>query len=80
MRKLAPTDRFNKELNSLDKSIGVRIADSISKIQEKPELGKPLKHELAGYFSEHVGGYRIIYQYDDKFIYLQRCRKRNDGY
>jgi len=80
MRNLVPTDRFNDELNALDKSIRNRIANSISKIQEKPELGKPLKKELAGFFSEHVGGYRVIYRYDDKFVYLHRCRKRSKGY
>ena len=67
-------------MRKLDKSVRIRIEDAIDKIQEKPELGKPLKRELAGYFSEHVGGYRIIYQYDDEFVYLHRCRKRNAGY
>jgi len=53
---------------------------SITKIQEKPELGKPLKNELAGFFSERFGGYRIIYSFDDNSVYLHRCRKRSEGY
>jgi len=81
MRKLVPTEKFDEELNSLDNSMKMRIVDAINdKIQKKPELGKPLKHDLAGFFSEHIGKYRIIYQYDDNSVYLLRCRKRREGY
>lgn len=68
------------EFAALDNSIKKRINKAVKKILEKPELGKPLKRELAGYFSEHVGGYRIIYRYDNRFVYLERCRKRDKGY
>jgi len=81
MRKLVPTEKFSEELNSLDNSIKIRIVDAINgKIQKKPELGKPLRHDLACFFSEHVGKYRIIYQYDSGNVYLLRCRKRREGY
>ncbi|HIH30469.1 TPA: type II toxin-antitoxin system RelE/ParE family toxin [Candidatus Micrarchaeota archaeon] len=74
------SDEFESEFVSLDNSVKERINKAVKKILEKPELGKPLKSELAGCFSEHVGGYRIIYKYDDEFVYLLRCRKRKEGY
>ena len=81
MRKLVPTEKFDEELNSLDNSTKTRIVDAINdKIQKKPELGKPLRRDLAGFFSERIGKYRIIYQYDDENVYLLRCRKRLEGY
>ena len=81
MRKLVPTEKFGEELDSLDSAMKMRIIDAINdKIQKKPELGKPLRHDLAGFFSERVGKYRIIYQFDQNTVYLLRCRKRSNGY
>lgn len=74
------SDEFESEFISLDNSVKERINKAVKKILEKPELGKPLGNLLAHYFSEHIGGYRIIYQYDDNFVYLLRCRKRKEGY
>lgn len=79
-RRVHHSDRFGSEFTALDKSLQERIDKSVKKILEKPGLGKPLKRELAGYFSERVGGYRIIYRYDENFVYLERCRKRDRGY
>jgi mRNA-degrading endonuclease RelE of RelBE toxin-antitoxin system len=58
----------------------LRIKGAIDKIQEKPKLGKPLQNELAGFLSEHVGKFRIVYQFDEKYVYLITCRKRKKGY
>ena len=80
MRKLQRTDEFKADIAALDNSVRLIAKKAVDKIQEKPELGKPLKHDLAGLKSEHFGGYRIIYWYDDENIYLLRCRKRKGVY
>jgi mRNA-degrading endonuclease RelE of RelBE toxin-antitoxin system len=64
----------------LDNSIVLRAKKAVYKIQNKPELGKPLKNELVGFFSEHFGNFRIIYHYDKENIYLVRCVKRKEAY
>jgi len=74
------TEQFDAEFNALDNSLRLRIIKAIEKIQEKPELGKPLRKELAGYFSKHAGGMRIIYKYDENCVYLYFCRPRKFDY
>ena len=67
-------------MKKLDHSVQLRIEKSLSKIAEKPELGKPLGRELAGFLGEHVGGWRIIYDYDEQSVTLHRVRKRDEVY
>lgn len=38
----------------------------IDELSKNPFLGKPLKHDLEGYFSIRHNRYRIIYTVDDK--------------
>ncbi|MFH0927720.1 MAG: type II toxin-antitoxin system RelE/ParE family toxin [Candidatus Micrarchaeota archaeon] len=80
MRNLHRSDKFEADIKSLDNSIRLRAKDAVDKIQKNPELGKPLRHELAGLFSEHFGGWRIIYGYDNENIYLLSRRKRKAAY
>ena len=39
--------------------------EKLKTLQERPELGKPLKGKLRGLRSLRVGKYRIIYQVDE---------------
>lgn len=80
MRRLLMEDRFREDLERLDNSVRIRILKAIDKICEKPELGKPLRNELAGHRGEHVGGWRVVYEYDEQTITLIRCRKREESY
>ena len=80
MRKLFYTSEFKSDLDSFDHSVKIRIVKAISKIQEKPELGKPLHYPLNGFFAERAGKIRVIYKFDSNFVYLYRCRERDAGY
>ncbi len=80
MRFLHKTEMFREDIRSLDNSVILRAKKAVYKIQIKPELGKPLKNEFAGFFSEHFGNFRIIYRYDEENIYLVRCTKRKEAY
>jgi mRNA-degrading endonuclease RelE of RelBE toxin-antitoxin system len=42
-----------------------KIRAGLSEILEKPACGKPLKRELAGYWSLRIGQHRVIYRPDD---------------
>ena len=80
MRKLHYHDKFIEDLRTLDKSEQERVIHSLEKIRLNPELGKPLRPPLAGFFSERVGRLRIIYEYDSENIHLRRCRERKKAY
>ena len=80
MRELHKTDEFKADIQALDNSIRIRAKKAVDKIQEKPELGKPLGNKLHKFFSEHFGGWRIVYKYDDENVYLYRCQKRKGVY
>lgn len=80
MRQLITEDKFREDVERLDNSVRLRILKAIDKILEKPELGKPLRRDLAGHCGEHVGGWRVIYEYDGQTVTLIRCRRRDESY
>jgi mRNA-degrading endonuclease RelE of RelBE toxin-antitoxin system len=70
MPKFKPlfTNNFSHAYSKLDKSIKERLDKFIKKILEKPESGKPLRYELSGLRSEHVGKFRVLYEIRDNVI------------
>ena len=65
---IVTTDEFEKKLEDLtkkDKPLLERIAKAILKLEENPYAGKPLSYALAGYWSLHIGKYRIVYEIDE---------------
>lgn len=80
MRVLHKTKKFKTDILALDNSVHIRAKKAVDKIQENPELGKPLGNVLHKFFSEHFGRWRIIYKYDDENVYLLACSKRKKVY
>ena len=80
MREIYYLGKFEDEFLSLDKSIQLRIDSAVDKLLDTPELGKPLKNELAGFRTKRVGSYRVIYKFDEKYVYLYACKKRKEVY
>ena len=80
LRELKRTLEFDREFAALDNSIQIQISHRFKKIQEKTELGKPLENRFKGMKSEHIGGWRIVYWFDENYVYLMRCRKRKKSY
>jgi mRNA-degrading endonuclease RelE of RelBE toxin-antitoxin system len=35
----------------------------VDALRERPEIGKPLRRELEGYWSARVGRYRVVYRW-----------------
>ncbi len=79
-RRIIYSPKFEAELKSLDKADQERVNKAVDKLQEKPELGKPLRGDLHNYRTERVGHLRIIYEYDEQTLNLYYCRDRKDGY
>ena len=70
------------EINDLSKSIKERIQKSLTRLKEKPLEGKPLKGELAGFRSNRVGNYRIVYTVssDQNIVYVLYVGHRSKVY
>ena len=80
MREVRRTEKFDEGFWSLGKELQERVVRALEKLGEKPQLGKPLRSPLAGFFSERVGAIRVIYTYDEKEVVLRECRWRKKGY
>lgn len=82
MSKFKPlfTENFSHTYSKLDKSIKERVDKSIKKILERPELGKPLKYELAGLRSEHVGKFRVVYEIKGNTVIFYTFEHRKKVY
>jgi len=53
------TENFIKKC---DKAIRNRILKSLRRLEDEPEIGKPLTSILTGLWSLRIGDYRAIYQ------------------
>jgi mRNA-degrading endonuclease RelE of RelBE toxin-antitoxin system len=40
----------------------------VDALRERPEIGKPLRRELQGYWSARVGRYRLIYRWSSGLV------------
>ncbi len=57
------SEEFKKDFRKIkDKTVRIKIIKSIKKIQELPEAGKPLKHDLKGHRSLRIPPFRLIYR------------------
>ncbi len=55
----AESEEFIKKC---DKAVRNRILKSLRKLEDDPEIGKPLTSILTGLWSLRIGDYRAIYQ------------------
>lgn len=63
------TKEATRELSNLDKNIRETVVKKIDMIARHPNLGRPLKENLVGYYKFPVRkNYRIIYQIEDNAI------------
>lgn len=54
------------------------IQATIDKLIDNPLLGKLLKGELAGLRRLRVGGYRVVYAFDEQTIHVVSIDDRKD--
>ncbi len=56
---------FLKQFRRLTKDLKLRVTRPVTELSENPYLGLRLVGELAGYWKDRVGKYRIIYKIDE---------------
>lgn len=74
------TNKFEKQVRSLDSSVKEKVKKQIEKIIENPLIGKPLKYDLKGERTVYVKPFRIIYSFDNDTVYFLRCMHRKEVY
>jgi len=63
-----------------DNSTRLRIIKQVRKLEQQPESGKPLKHELKNHRSLRVPPYRIICRVDGDKIIINCFEHRDKVY
>jgi mRNA-degrading endonuclease RelE of RelBE toxin-antitoxin system len=83
----SPTSEFRDSVSQLDKKLQGRILGSVIQICQNPmevrgDTIKPLSGDLKGKWRYRIGGYRLIYQPDEKnrIIFLLAVFPRGDAY
>ena len=56
---------FLKQFRRLPDNVKVRVRRRVEELSENPYLGRRLAGELAGFWKDRVGKYRVIYKIDE---------------
>lgn len=62
MYHLVFTETAKKQLDDLEPRIKRQVEKGLDRISKYPKLGKPLRGELKGVWSERVATFRILYK------------------
>ena len=62
-----PAERFLKKMDTFEQK---RIIEKFRKLEQNPELGKPLTGNLRGLWNLRIGKYRAIYQIKHKELLI----------
>ncbi len=68
MYNVVYTEIAKKQLDCLHGKLKSQIERGLQRIAQNPKLGKPLKGELKGIWSERVSTFRILYKIYDKKV------------
>ena len=52
----------------------------VDALREQPEIGKPLKRELEGFWSARVGRHRVIYRWSGRLLVVVLVGPRSTIY
>lgn len=75
------TQKFEDDTKHIkDSLLKEKIKKQISKITERPDIGKPLKYFLKGEKSVYIKPYRLIYSVADDTLILLRFEHRKKVY
>ena len=79
--ELESTSVFDKDIKKLDKHERKELQDLLDKIEQQPELGKPMEH-YANIFSKRTIHHRLIWQVkkQEGKILLLLYKNRDDAY
>ncbi len=75
------TEKFERNVKSIkDGAMKQRVKNTIEKIIENPEIGKPLRFDLKGERTVYIKPYRLIYAVENENIIFLRFMHRDDVY
>ncbi len=81
MRPIQISKDSEKFLKKLEPKHAKQIAFRIKELaaQDHAHDTKPLKGSLQNYYRIDIGEFRIIYRYDEEYLYIPLIGKRNDN-
>lgn len=62
------TDVAREQIDELTGKLAVQVDRALEKIAKNPRIGKPLRGDLRGLYSERVATFRILYSIHDDRI------------
>ena len=75
------SEEFKKDFKKIkDKTTRLHVIKHLKKIQENPETGKPLQHQLKNHRSIRIPPFRIIYRIEGNAIIINCFDHRKDVY
>ena len=81
IKEVILTQKFESDIKHIkDALMNEKIKKHISKIIERPEIGKPLKYFLKGERTVYIWPYRLIYTLSEDKLILLRFEHRKDAY
>jgi mRNA interferase RelE/StbE len=78
--KVELTNRFSKQIGTLDPTAQVQIIKEIYLWENNPHVGKPLHGEFKDVFSTRIGKYRVLYRIEGEKIILLAVGHRKSVY
>jgi mRNA interferase RelE/StbE len=81
--QILTTAQFNKDVRSLGHQVQVQLVKKLKEIESHPDpisLATPLTNFAHGQFRWRIGSYRIIFDVEDRTIYLLSVRHRSEVY
>jgi addiction module RelE/StbE family toxin len=75
------SEEFKNEFKKIkDTATRIRIIKHIKKLENLPESGKPLQHQLKGHRSTRIPPYRLIYRIEGNTVIINCFDHRKDVY
>ena len=71
---------FIKKLDKIDSTLREHIKVKLKQLILDPEIGIPLKGDLKPLWKFRVSKYRIIYSFDEEFVYFKALGLRKNIY
>ena len=64
MVNIKTSEKFERILDKLDKSIKIQLDRLVDKIISNPEMGKPMRYDRKGTREVYLSSFRLSYAYD----------------
>ena len=75
------SDEFKKDFKKIkNKDLRIKIIKQIRKIEENPEVGKPLRNVMKNHKVLRVHPFRIIYRIEQDKLIINCFDHRDDAY